>query len=49
MLFYIFIKDLNHGAECTLSKPAGHTKLGVVGVRLDGCAAVQRDLDTLEK
>ncbi|KAK4827639.1 hypothetical protein QYF61_019849 [Mycteria americana] len=37
------------GDECTLSKFAKYTKLGRVADRPGGCAAIQRDLDRLEK
>ncbi|KAK4810449.1 hypothetical protein QYF61_004229 [Mycteria americana] len=42
VLFNISFNDLDDGAECTISKFADDTKLG-------GVAAIQRDLDRLEK
>lgn len=40
--------DLDDGAECTLSKFGGNTKLGGVAGTSEGCAAVQKNLDRLE-
>ncbi|GAB0180571.1 mitochondrial enolase superfamily member 1 [Grus japonensis] len=45
----IFINNLDSVAECSLSKFSGDTKLGGVADRPEGCAAMQRDLDRLEK
>ncbi|KAK4831032.1 hypothetical protein QYF61_014920 [Mycteria americana] len=49
ILLDIFINDLGDETECTLSKFADDTNLGGVGDTSDGCAAIQRDLDSLEK
>jgi len=49
ILFSISINDLDDGSECTLRKFTNDTKLGGVADTPDGCAAVQRDLNRLEK
>ena len=41
----LFRSDLGEGVECTVSKLADDTKLGEVADTLEGCAAIQQDLD----
>lgn len=47
ILFSIFINDLYEGMESTFSKFGDGTELGREADALEGCAAVQRDLDRL--
>ena len=47
--FSIFINDLDNMTECTFSEFAKDTKLREVADTPDGCTAIQRDWDRLEK
>ena len=49
MLFNIFIRYINSGIECVLSKPADDIKLCDAIDMTEACHAVQRDLDRLEQ
>ena len=48
-LFNLFINNLDDGAECTLGKFTYDTKLGGGTDMPEGHAAIQRDLNGLEK
>jgi len=47
-LFNIYINNLDEGIETTLSKFADDTKVRGVADKLEGCATIQEDLDSLE-
>lgn len=49
VLVSIFIKNLNNGVACTLSKFANDTKLGGMAETSEGHAAIQKDFHRLEK
>lgn len=44
-----FVSDLDDGPECTLSRFADDTKLGIVADAPEGHAAIKRDLKRLEE
>lgn len=48
-MFIICINDLDDGTECALSKCGNNVKLRGVVDTPDGFAAIQRDLNKLEK
>ena len=49
VLSNVSINCLDYEAECTLCKFAENTKLGGVADTAEDCAAIQRDLNRLEK
>ena len=49
VLFSIFINYISDGIECTLSKFADDTKLSGLADTLEGCEAIQRELNKLKR
>lgn len=49
VLFNVFSNDLDDRARCTLSEFAGDLRRGGAAETPEGCAAIQRDLERLEK
>lgn len=48
-LFNILINDLDYGVEYTLSKLVDDKRLGCLADSSEECAAIQRDLNRLER
>ena len=49
LLFNLFVSEVDDVTECTFSSFADDTKLGGVADTPEGCAAIQRDPDRLER